>query len=461
MSGFDIARLALTAVTGGVGLLCIFANWQIMLGLGKAMRRAREERRSVSVVPFFGGVAGGAAMLLVPWPPANDLFWLPALIDPGCALLLLGPVVMLFRAVEPRHPPEVTPTPERQRAIAGCIIGTAVGDALGLVCEGLSPQRQRRLFPDLERYRFVAGRGMCSDDTEHTCMLAQSLIVTGGCVDIDHHAKQFASSFAWRLRFWLLALPAGVGFATARALLKLWLFIPPRHSGVFSAGNGPAMRSALLGVCYGDDPPRLRALVRAATRITHTDPKAEYAALAVAVAAHLASLGRAASFHEELPKWLDGGGEELLLLTRKIREQPSTEEFARSIGCANGVTGYAYHTVPVALHAWLAHPGDFHAAVLAAIRCGGDTDSVAAIVGAIAGAGVGKAGIPEAWLERLCEWPRSITWMDNLAARLAAVRASGYAQPELPLPAAMLLARNLFFLVLVLFHGFRRLAPPY
>ena len=60
-----------------------------------------------------------------------------------------------------------------ERAVTGCLLGTAVGDALGLACEGLSKARQRRLYPDLAGYHFLFGRGMTSDDTEHTCMLAR------------------------------------------------------------------------------------------------------------------------------------------------------------------------------------------------------------------------------------------------------------------------------------------------
>src|SRR5690349_21320078 len=177
-----------------------------------------------------------------------------------------------------------------ESAVVGCILGTAVGDAFGLACEGLSRRRQARLFPQLSGYGLLPfGKGLCSDDTEHTCMLAQSLIRTARHADIDAQASAFASDLGWRLRFWLLGLPAGIGLATLRAILKLWMGFPPRLSGVFSAGNGPAMRVALLGVCHGNDLPRMRALVRAATRITHTDPKAEHGALAVALAAHFAA----------------------------------------------------------------------------------------------------------------------------------------------------------------------------
>jgi ADP-ribosylglycohydrolase len=355
-----------------------------------------------------------------------------------------------------------------ERAAVGCILGTAVGDALGLACEGLSRTRQRRLFPDTDRYHFLFGRGMCSDDTEHACLLAQSLIASAGGRDAESHANRFASDFAWRLRFWLLGLPAGVGWATLKSILKLWLFIPPRLSGVRSAGNGPAMRSALLGVCFGGEPERLRAFVRVATRITHTDPKAEYAALAVALAARLAATeGTVAPkrYREELAAWLDAGGGELLTLVERIEQYlaqgRSLDAYADSLGCAAGVTGYAYHTVPVALFAWLAHPGDYRAAVIAAIRCGGDTDTVAAVTGAIVGSGTGKAGIPDDWLAKLWEWPRTVQWMERLGERLARSCVDGYGEPPLAVSTVKLFLRNLFFLAVVLVHGFRRLLPPH
>lgn len=64
---------------------------------------------------------------------------------------------------------------DRAEAAVGCILGTAVGDALGLACEGLSSDRQRRWFPSLDSYHLFLGKGLCSDDTEHTCMIAQSI----------------------------------------------------------------------------------------------------------------------------------------------------------------------------------------------------------------------------------------------------------------------------------------------
>jgi hypothetical protein len=74
---------------------------------------------------------------------------------------------------------------------------------------------------------------------------------------------------------------------------------------------------------------------------------------------------------------------------------------------------------------------------------------------------VGLAGIPPDWRDRLLEWPRTVEWMQRLAGQLAEVIESGAPQQALDLCYALLLARNLAFLAIVLAHGVRRLAPPY
>ncbi len=351
----------------------------------------------------------------------------------------------------------------RSDAAVGCLLGTAVGDALGLPCEGLSRRRQRRMVPSLERYRFAFARGMCSDDTDHSCMLAQAVAVSGG------NPARFLASFAWRLRFWLLGLPAGVGFATLRSILKLWLFVPPQLSGVHSAGNGPAMRSALLGVLFHAEEPLLVMYCSAATTITHTDPKAECGALAVALAARASMRGESpAAFLDHLRRLCAPFGEagrEMVALAERAYENAargeSTERFAESLGCAKGVSGYMFHSVPAVLHAWFAHPHDFEAALEAVIRCGGDADTTAAMTGAIVGAGVGKQGIPEHRLTGLWDWPRGVAWMEEVARRAADAAERKVRRRSIWLSPLRLLARNALFTLLVLAHGFRRLAPPY
>ncbi len=352
-------------------------------------------------------------------------------------------------------------TSQKVNSLIGCLLGTAVGDALGLPCEGLSKHRLRRLYPHLDKHHFFFGKGMVSDDTEHACMVAQSLIVSAGDVRI------FQNQLAWRLRWWLLGLPAGIGFATLRAIVKLWAGFPSHNSGVFSAGNGPAMRSAIIGVYCGNNLAKLREFVRASTRLTHTDPKAEYGALAVAIASHLSSersRGSPQDYYNILQALLDSEAREFLLLVKQACEAAdtlTTEEFAAQMGLSQGVSGYIYHTVPVAIHAWLRHQQDYAAAILEIIRCGGDTDTTAAIVGGIVGARVEKSGIPPAWLDNLWEYPRSVNWMEALAERLAEVGESEIKQSALPLPVYLIGLRNICFLFIVLLHGFRRLLPPY
>jgi ADP-ribosyl-[dinitrogen reductase] hydrolase len=342
---------------------------------------------------------------------------------------------------------------------AGLLLGTAVGDALGLPAEGLSPTRIQRRWQGGWRMRLILGRGMVSDDTEHAFFVAQSLLSS------PRDAAHFRHHLAARLRWWFVSLPAGVGWATARACLRLWLGISPERSGVFSAGNGPAMRSTVIGAFFADDEQRRREFVWASTRLTHTDPRAETAALAVAEAAAWLVSGQVelGGFAERLQAC--GTGEEWTQICQRLAEasaaNATVEDFACSLGLQTGVTGYAFHTVPVAIYAWLRHPYDFRLALTEALKCGGDTDTVGAIVGALVGGSVGESGIPNEWLGNLWEWPRTPEKLRSLAGCLAQAKAQG--QPQRPVRYFRIgvLPRNLFFLCVILGHGLRRLLPPY
>lgn len=352
---------------------------------------------------------------------------------------------------------------DHEKAVVGLLVGMAVGDALGLPFEGLSRQRQKRLAPEITGHRLFLRYVMVSDDTEHACMVAQAVVASGGVHD------QFIRSLSWRLRFWLLGLPAGVGMATLRSIIKLWLGFGWRHSGVFSAGNGPAMRSPVLGVLYANDPVRCHALVERSTRLTHTDPKAMDGAIVVAVAAGLAAeLGDAVRpdvFRDRCRETLGSDDSEIMGLVtgvvKSVDAGETTERFAEKLGLGEGVSGYMYHTVPIVLHAWLRFPADFQNAVSSVIVCGGDTDTTAAIVGGIVGAAVGPSGIPEHWRKGVIGWPCSLQWIARLGESAATVVEQG--RPGTPLRASVLgrLVRNLVFAAIVIAHGFRRLLPPY
>lgn len=344
--------------------------------------------------------------------------------------------------------------------ICGCLLGTALGDAVGLPYEGLSAKRARRLLGSPTRHRLFFGRGMVSDDTEQSCMVAQALIASGSDPEI------FQRKLARSLRWWLVGLPAGVGLATLRSILKMWAGISPARSGVFSAGNGPAMRSAILGAAI-DDLDLLRRMVRANTLLTHTDPSAEEGAFAVALAAWMARQSEPVDRQRYLALLVErlSPDSKLLSLVEQaivsVGEAEPTTAFAAALGLERGVTGYVLHTVPVAVHAWLSNPADLRIAVQSVIDCGGDTDTTAAIVGGIVGAGVGRDALPADWLDRLWEWPRTVGWMDRLGRILAESIIEAGSSPPPALPIIGLMLRNILFLSIVLFHGFRRLLPPY
>ncbi len=350
---------------------------------------------------------------------------------------------------------------DKEKIFLGCLAGCAAGDSIGLPYEGVDPRRIRKMTRSPLKQSLFFGRGMVSDDTDHTVFVAQSLILH----PLD--AELFARSLAHRLRLWLLCIPAGIGFATLRGILKLWVGVSPEKSGVFSAGNGAAMRSALIGVFHSRDAALRERFTRAATLLTHRDPKAFYGALAVAeVAAFVTENQRKPSLQEleELVKKC-GEGKEWEEVVSKISSACRSEKLEDSLvpaGVSRGVSGYIYHTLPAALTAWYLGFGDFRKTIESAVFLGGDTDTVAAIAGALAGISCGEDGIPKNWLERLTDFPHGKKLFSRLAFLLgqcekkeerkneSATRFSGF-----------LFFRGLVFTTIVLGHGFRRLLPPY
>ncbi|MCP4899486.1 MAG: hypothetical protein GY906_21175 [bacterium] len=355
-------------------------------------------------------------------------------------------------------------TPELIDRFQGMLIGTAVGDALGLPMEGLSARRTARVFRPPLQHRFILGRGMISDDTEHTIFVTQSLLRFPDAPDA------FARRLAWYLRWWLAALPAGVGLATLRSILKLWVGFSPNRSGVYSAGNGPAMRAAPIGARFWRQPDKITPFISASSRLTHTDDRAEIGARAVA---QLAALGIGlrltdrpsvpdfiAVLHSVAPEhqeWLDL----VTSIERGLATHLSVKQYAHEIGATKGVSGYVFQTVPVVVYSWYRNFGSFRDSIEDVIACGGDSDSTGAIIGAIAGATVGASAIPKEWIEGIIDWPRGVRFLRNLGQQLALSESSNGRQRPLRYAWPAVLPRNAVFLCLVLGHGVRRLLPPY
>ncbi len=355
----------------------------------------------------------------------------------------------------------------------GCLLGMAVGDAIGLPFEGMHPRRIRKMLGQnpLE-HRFIAGRGMCSDDTEHACMTALSLI------QCDNDPEKFARLLAWRLKWWFARIPAGIGMATLRASVKLWLGSTPQNAGVRSAGNGPAMRAPIIGLYALDNPELLKEFLIRSTMLTHNDTRALDGAYLVAIATRQACLHAGSRVDPEdflvlAPQHVSD--EQLLkhvgLAVSCARAKQGPEAFLDALKLDKGVTGYINHTVPAAIYCWFRHPHDFRAAIETAVRLGGDTDTVAAVVGGIMGASLGPGAIPETWTRRLIDWPLTNDWITRLADDLMSKQPGEPEKPpggqpkaqakamELFWPAQM--SRNFVFTGIVLSHAARRMLPPY
>ena len=348
----------------------------------------------------------------------------------------------------------MTPT----QHLHGLLLGTAVGDSVGLPSEGLSPKAIAKRGWDKDwKHRLVFGRGLWSDDTEHTITLAQALNRSNG------DPLLFQKHLARGLKHWLLFLPAGVGLATARSLCKLWLGFSPHKSGVFSAGNGPMMRAALLGVVFQNDPEKRAEFNRIQTRITHTDPKAEFCSRAVVELATLFSFDQSHLSPSQLFSAIsfpDADSDYRALIETTEQAISNRDSLSHLLGIIGGnpikgVSGYCFQTLAAVLHCGITHNWHPKESLSAIWSAGGDTDTTGAILGALCGTLHGPQSFPQNWISHLKEFPTSHHQLEQLAEATIKHQALTVRHSFHPL----LLFRNLLFLLTVLAHGFARVFP--
>lgn len=344
-------------------------------------------------------------------------------------------------------------------SIPGFMLGTMIGDAIGLPYEGIGPRRLTALLGSKPlRHRLLLRYGLVSDDTEHMLMTVAAWQRSQG------DAGDFARHLARRLRWWMLAVPPATGLATAKACLRLLVGVPPHRSGVRSAGNGPVMRAGVLGVLC-DTETELGAFVRAASHITHTDERAEHGSLAIALAARVArvTVDRQAmiiAYFESVERMVPEGAMRNAIedVRESVDRGETTEAYVTSIGCERGVSGFVMHTVPVVLHLWMSNPSDYREGVSRMIRLGGDTDTTAAILGGLLGAGAGS-DLPQDWLKGIKDFPVTPALVNRVAESAESDAKSG--KPTFSPRWLAQVPRNLAFLAIVLVHGARRTLPPY
>jgi ADP-ribosyl-[dinitrogen reductase] hydrolase len=331
----------------------------------------------------------------------------------------------------------------RRDRFEGLLLGTALGDALGLPAEGLSGRSVVRRFGALERFHLVGRTGFVSDDTEQAALLAEALVP-----DVDE--ARVAGRFGRSLVSWFLRLPFGIGLATIRACVRRLVGLRP--SGVLSAGNGAAMRAAVVGARLATDAAARRSVGRAVATVTHRHPAGVEGALYVAELT-AALMQPAADVEAACVSAAEVVSDEgLATALARARHLPLATTLPEAVKVL-GNTGWVVHTAALATFCLRRHPDDAMGAIRAAIHCGGDTDSIAAIVGAWVGTRLGAGALDAGLLEALHDGPFGPTHLRALALALD----GGAPQPGWSWFHAM--ARNLALYPVVLAHGFRRLLP--
>jgi ADP-ribosylglycohydrolase len=331
----------------------------------------------------------------------------------------------------------------RADRIRGVLLGTAIGDALGLPFEGMKGGAIERHYGALDRFRMLGGIGIVSDDTEQTALVAQCL------ARHPRDRAKFIRAFRFALLGWFLRLPWGIGYATLRACVRIGLGFT--RSGVRSAGNGAAMRAAIVGAFFCDAPEERRAWSDALAEVTHTDARATEAARFVAELAALAmTTGERESLARDALRVVEN--EQLRNALERAIDLGVSDVDWHAAAKEIGTSGFVIHSVPLATFAFVRFGRDPMEAMTAAVRAGGDTDSNAAIVGAWMGALHGVSAFPPRLVERIQPGPFGRAHLERLASALETARASPHAEGYFwPLA----LVRNLALFPVVLVHAFK------
>jgi poly(ADP-ribose) glycohydrolase ARH3 len=292
----------------------------------------------------------------------------------------------------------------------GALVGTAVGDAIGSGFEGRPAAEVEAIEGAADRREILA----YTDDTHMMLGVAESLVQKED-FDGEHTAHVFMRNYdiePWR---GYGPGPPNVfrmiraGEPWDKAAEKLY------HGG--SYGNGSAMRIAPLAVFYHNDLTMLREVAYRSSQITHSHVLGKEGAALQAYAVALV-VGLVPGKDFDSPGFLtrleefiqhETYQEKLESVAALLGEADKTKAVA---GLGNSVE--AFNSVPTAIYSFLSHPNSFKDVVLFAVSLGGDTDTIAAMAGAIAGAYLGVDSIPGKWHLKL----ENVSYIEELAAVL-------------------------------------------
>lgn len=277
--------------------------------------------------------------------------------------------------------------PEMLDRYRGCLMGLALGDAL---CAGREGGPLEQLLWRL--IGKIGGLHRYTDDTQMALDLAGHLIAHRSIVP-DVLATDFARSYRWF---------RGYGPSTAHVLKQIragadWRVAARSKHPAGSYGNGAAMRAPVLALAYLGKPTEMEHAIDAASSITHPHPSAIMGArlICFAVAAGLNDVGDADLLGHLAAVAAGGDYERPLVQVRACMAQADIPEpgYLRQ---ALGTGTAAVESCPASIFLGLRFRDRPIAELIAYInRCRGDTDTIAAMAGAIWGAYNGVERIPE------------------------------------------------------------------
>lgn len=277
--------------------------------------------------------------------------------------------------------------------MSNVLLGTAIGDALGVPFETKLSNYEPLIAWDGETFlgseHHKLQPGQFSDDTQFSQAVALSLIESHG-FNPDDLSKRYVELFTSKTI-------RGYGKTTLLAISNLLEGKHWSESGVpGSYGNGTAMRAAPFGVYFRNDLKSLINICKIDSNITHASEEAEAGSIAIAMTAAYAVNRDTDNLLDKLWQVLpDSKVKSSIYSLDSLIDSPYiTPEQALSV---IGTKADVRQTVPAALYCFLKFR-TYWQAVEAAIRAGGDTDTTAAIVGALFGARDGTMDMSNDWI---------------------------------------------------------------
>jgi len=279
----------------------------------------------------------------------------------------------------------------------GALLGLVAGNQLGVPTELLgTPEAIRKAFPNgVLDLTPPPKNSPYDDDAAMALLLGESLLASR---DFD------ASDVARRWVKWMKVDGRGIGLTTKRALTLIERGKEPFEAGRLanqenpgrSAGNGSVMRCIPVALRYHDNIDRLIRVSTQQAAITHADERCTWGAAAVNLAARELLHGNIYFIEEVLHRIGDRAPR---ALRDAIHRVPRERESALPIAVI-GEAGYVVHCVEIAFW-FVTHDRTLEEALVALAQAGGDTDTNAAVAGALLGARYGEVALPPRWIDQL------------------------------------------------------------